>query len=290
MQLTVPAAAYAAGSQELEFFTQLNVFRALHGLGLVAQSVALDKANQNHLAYMLTNSDVNYSDVDPKTGVPYAHEEDPARPGYTGVAPIDRARFAGYAVTWTGEEVSYGLGRGGANAFASLLGTVYHRQGLMFQAPHDFGISAGNDKYQTTTLSFGIADKRQRNASDYFGAYPADKQTGVPLSMVAEVPTPFADVVGNDFAIKTSYPIDVASEESTTLKVESFTMTEAGQTVALDARLLTADNDPSKLLGKNTAYLVGKAPFKANTTYNVSFKGTVNGVAVTKTWSFATGQ
>jgi hypothetical protein len=40
----------------------------------------------------------------------------------------------------------------------------------------------------------------------------------------------------------------------------------------------------------NFAFIVGRAPFKANTTYNVSFKGTVNGAVVSKSWSFTTGQ
>jgi uncharacterized protein YkwD len=290
LQTTVPTATYAAGSQELGFFTLLNDFRGKMGLGLVAQNVALDTATANHARYMLGNPDVNFSEIDPKTGVAYMHEEDAARPGFTGAVALDRAKFAKYSGSWVGEQVTYGLGSGAPVALSNLIASVYHRQGLMFQSPRDFGISAGTDRYQTTVLSFGIGDKRQRNASDYVGVYPADKQANVGLSTYPELPSPYPELSANDFATKSSFPVTVVTEESTTLKADSFTVTEAGQTAPLDARLLTADNDPNKLLGKNTAYLVGKASFKPNTTYNVSFKGTVNGAALSKAWSFTTGQ
>jgi uncharacterized protein YkwD len=289
-QPTPPGATYPAGSQELAFFTMLNGFRAQLGLGLFAQNLALDTSDVNHLQYMLTNADVSFSEIDPKTGVAYMHEEEPARQGYTGVAPIDRARFAKYTGSWVGEQVTYGLGTGASVALSSLIASVYHREGLMLQSPGDFGISVGNDRYQTTVLSFGIGDKRQHTASDYFGMYPADMQTGVGLSTYPELPNPYPDLSANDFATKSSFPVNVVSEESTTLKVNSFTITEAGQSGPLDARLLTSDTDPNKLLAKNTAYLVGKAAFKPKTTYKVSFSGTVNGAAVSKDWSFTTGQ
>lgn len=290
LQTTVPTPTYAVGSQELGFFNMLNEFRTRLGLGMVAQTVTLDTANHNHLQYMLTNSDVNFSDIDPKTGVAYMHEEDSTRPGFTGTAALERAKFAKYSGSWVGEQVTYGLGNGATAALSNLIASVYHRQGLMFQSPREFGISAGGDRYQTTVLSFGISDKRQRNASNFFGVYPADKQTGVGLSTYPELPSPYPELTANEFMTKSSFPINVVSEETTTLKVDSFTITEAGQSTPLDARLLTADTDPQKLLGKNTAYLVGKSAFKPNTTYNVSFKGSVSGEALTRVWTFSTGQ
>lgn len=289
LQTTVAAPTYAAGSQELVFFNALNDFRAKLNLGLVAQNAALDTADQNHVKYLLTNTDVDYAAVDPKTGVPYMHEEDAARAGFTGATPLDRAKFGKYAGTWVNELVTYGSGNGAAASFASLVASVYHRQNMMAQYPRDFGISVGGDAKQTTVLNFGSTEgKWQRNASDYIGVYPADKQTGVGLTTYPELPNPYPEISLAEFATKTSFPISFATEWTATLKVDSFTVTEAGQTAPLDARLIVADNDPQKLLGKYTAYLVGKAPFKANTTYNVKFKGTVNGAAVSKDWSFTT--
>jgi uncharacterized protein YkwD len=287
LQTSSGTSTYAASSQELAFFTMLNDFRGKLGLGLVMQSAAMDKADSNHLQYLLTNN-VDFGAVDPVTGRPVVHSEDPARPGYTGVGSLDRAKFAGYPAAYMSEQLTYGLGSGATVALSSLIASVYHREGLMSQAPRDFGISVGTDKFQTMVLSFGYTTKAQKNASDFFGVYPADKQTGVALATYPEVPNPYPEITMNEFATKSSFPVTVVSEESTTLAVESFTMTEAGQGTPLDARLLTAASDPNKLLKKNTAYLVGKAAFKAGTTYNVSFKGTVNGAAVTKAWSFTT--
>jgi hypothetical protein len=73
-----------------------------------------------------------------------------------------------------------------------------------------------------------------------------------------------------------------------TLAVTSFTVTQAGQTTPLDARLMTRANDPNNYLSTNVAFLTAKAAFKASTTYNVKFSGTNNGEALTKEWSFTT--
>lgn len=289
LQTTVPASTYQSGSQELTFFNLVNDFRSKLGLGLLAQNSKLDTADQNHLKYLLTNTDVDYSAVDAATGRPKFHIEDPARPNYTGITEVDRANFTQYAGAYLGESGAYGLGQGASYAVNSLIATVYHRSGLMFQAPRDIGIAIGNDANQTVVMTFGYVSKRQSNASDYFGAYPADKQTAVPRVSYVESPNPYPDIALADFATKTSFPINVVTAENSTLVVTSFTVTEQGQSTPLDARLLTKATDPNKELAGNTAFLVGKAPFKPNTSYTVHFEGTTNGVALVKTWTFVTG-
>lgn len=114
--------------------------------------------------------------------MPIAHVEDPARSGYTRVTPLDRAKFTQYGGSSVSEGVTYGLGSGASTALGTLIASVYHRQGLMAQAHKDFGISAGNDRLQTTVLTFGLKGTAQHNASDYFGVHPADRQTGSGLS------------------------------------------------------------------------------------------------------------
>lgn len=290
LQTTVPAATYAANSQELAVFTQINAFRAKLGLGLVAQNSKLDTAAQNHMKYLLTNKDIDFSAVDPKTGRPFFHLENAARPDFTGVTEQDRANFAQYGGAYVGELGAYGKGLGAGEAIDDLIATVYHRAGLMYQGPREFGVAVANDQWQTMVINVGYQSNAQSNANDYFGAYPADKQTNVRRSAYIETPNPFPEVAYADFGTKTSYPINVVSKEHSVLAVTTFTVTEAGQTAALDARLLTKDSDPNKIVLPNSAYLVGKSAFKANTTYNVSFVGTVNGAPMTKNWSFTTGK
>lgn len=295
LQTSVPALTYVAASEEFNFITAFNDFRQKLGLGLLAQNTMLDKSAQNHLQYVLTNDvnnggTVNMSAIDPATGLPTFHVEAANNAYFTGVLPIDRAKAVSYAGTYVAEQGTVGGGKGANVAFESLVRTVYHRQGLMFQGPTDVGIAVGKDRSQTFVIEYGNA-KAQFNASDYLGAYPADNQTGVGLFAGVEVPNPFPDLslTNADFPTKTGYPVSVVAKEFATLEVLTFTLTEAGASAALDARLMTKDNDPNKFLGSNIAFLVAKAPLKPNTTYSVAFSGRVNNVLVTKNWKFTTG-
>src|SRR5471030_1579543 len=155
LQTTVPTPTYAAGSQELAFYTAYNAFRQAEGLGLLAQNTKLDTADQNHLNYLLTNTDLDFTSIDPATGRPLFHIEDPKRPNFTGVTELDRANFTQYGGAYVGESGSYGSGQGSVSALNLLLGGVYHRAGLMFQGPKDFGIAVGTDALQTTVMTFG---------------------------------------------------------------------------------------------------------------------------------------
>jgi hypothetical protein len=55
----------------------------------------------------------------------------------------------------------------------------------------------------------------------------------------------------------------------------------------LQTRLLVKGQDPNTSMS-SVAAIVPLAPLAANTTYDVSFTGTVSGTAVSKTWSFTT--
>lgn len=287
LQTSVPAATYASASQELAFFSTLNEFRGKLGLGLLAQSAKLDKSSANHLNYIVGNPDVNTLALD-ANGTPVFHSEDTVRPGYTGVTPTDRAKVALYGAAYVSEEG--GFGAAGA-ALTKLIATVYHRNGLMQQGVRDIGMAFGGAGAQTFVVSTGFEVTRQFNSAAYFGSYPADKQTGVPLTMAIESPNPFADVGYANYATKTSFPINVVSEASTTLAVTSFTVTEDGAAAPLSVYQLNASTSAQdkRYLGANAAYIVAKAPFKPHTKYTVLFDGKVNGVAMSKVWSFSIG-
>lgn len=288
LQTTIPALTYATGSQEAAFVTAYNDFRSSLGLGKLAQDARLDLAAQNHVKYHTLNPDLNVFATDPKTGRPVFHIEDPARPGFTGIQEIDRAAFAKYSGGYVGESAAFGNGHGAVAAFNDLVATVYHRAGLMFQFPRDIGVAIGSDSLQSVVMEYGYQAKKQFNAPDYFGFYPADKQTAVALVSARELPNPYPEITQDQFETRTSYPINVVSTANTNLTVTTFTVTAAGDAVPLSARILTKDNDPNKYLESNTAYLVGNVPFKANTVYTVAFSGSANGIAINKTWTFTT--
>jgi uncharacterized protein YkwD len=293
-QTTVPALTYAANSEEYSFVTALNSFRAQVGLGLLAQNTKLDTASANHLVYLITNDvsnggTVNFNSYDPVTGRPLLHIENGALAKFTGVQEDDRAKFAGYDGSYTGEEVTFGGGQGAAVAFGTLAQTVYHRAGLMLQNVREIGVAVGADRSQTVVMEMGLKTN-QSVASDYVGVYPANGQTGIALHAYVEAPNPFPDLslTNDDFPTKTSFPVSLSVAAGHTLAVTSFIVTQAGQTTPLDARLMTRANDPNNYLSTNVAFLTAKAAFKASTTYNVKFFGTNNGAAFTKEWSFTT--
>lgn len=295
LQTSVPTMTYPAVSAEAAFVSEVNKFRQQVGLGLLAQNSLLDKAAQNHLEYVLTNDarnggTVNMLSFDAVSGRPMWHIEQVGKPKFTGVQESDRAKAAGYPGAYIGEEVSFGGGKGGAAAFASLSGTIYHRAGLMNQGVREIGLAVGADSSQTVTMEIGY-QSQQSNAGDFVGVYPANAQTDVGLFTRVETPNPFPDLstANADFPTKTGYPISVVVKEGVKLEVTTFTMMEDGSPTPLEVRLLTASNDPNRYLSANVAFLVAKATLKPNTTYAVSFKGRAGNTEVTKSWKFTTG-
>jgi uncharacterized protein YkwD len=295
LQMTVPAFTYGASSEEFAFVTALNSFRHQIGLGLLAQNTLLDKSATNHLDYVLTNDSrfggtVDMNSIDPGTGRAMFHIEQGDKPKFTGVQEMDRAKFAGYAGSYVGEQLSFGGNKGGVVALESLVGTVYHRAGLMYQGVRDVGVAVGSDLSQTFTMEMGYQSP-QTNAGDFVGIYPTDGQANVGRFTRVEAPNPFPDLstANADFPTKTGYPITMAVKEGATLEVTSFTVTEAGASVPLETRLMTAANDPNRLLTANVAYLVAKATLKPNTTYTVVFSGKAYNSVLAKTWKFTTG-
>lgn len=295
LQTFVPALTYAPQSEEFAFVTELNRFRQQAGLGMLAQNSLLDKSAENHLRYVLANDvlrggSVDMRIIDSATGRSTFHVEAAGKPDFTGVQEMDRAKSAGYPGSYVGEELTFAGGKGARVALSSLVRTIYHRAGLMLQGIRDVGVAVGQDQSQTFTLEFGYV-MPQSNASDFLSIYPGDNATGVGRYTGVETPNPFPDLStsNDDFPTKTGYPVSVVSKEGTTLQMLTFTITEAGSTVPLDARLMTRDNDPNRYLGSNIAFLVAKGTLKANTTYAVEFSGRVNNIVVSKGWKFTTG-
>jgi uncharacterized protein YkwD len=285
------APTYAAGSSDALAFTKINAFRAALGLGPLNQNANADIAAKNHQAYVaLNNSGAN------------GHVEVAGTPGFTGVNVKDRLVAAGYPAVIAGEVIAFSMEfpNPDTSAVDNLINSVYHRASMMYQGFTTVGI-AGESATNPLYMDFG-ATKTQLNAGDYVGVYPSNGQTGVWLTHGVEVPNPFyqeMDMTQANMCAKTSSPISLTSEASTTLNVTSFTVMEAGQTTPLDVRLITSttSTQDTTYLGTNVAFVVGKAPFKANTTYNVHFvgkatgaaTGSTNGLSIDKSWSFTTG-
>jgi uncharacterized protein YkwD len=285
------APTYAAGSSEAVAFRKLNAFRAAQGLGPLNQNANADIASKNHAAYVTTNQ----SGATP-------HAEVAGKLGFTGVDAMDRLIAAGYPAKSATEVIAFSMQfpSPDASAIDNLANTVYHRASMMYQGMTTVGIAPENQD-SPLYVAIGLTTP-QVNAGDYVGMYPADNQTGVWLTHSVESPNPFYQEMvmsQENMCTKTSAPVSLTSEASTTLNVTSFTVTEEGQTAPLDARLITraTSTQDNTYLTPNVASLVGKAPFKPNTKYNVRFVGKATGattgsntgLAIEKSWTFSTG-
>lgn len=287
----VVAPTYTAASQQRRAFDAFTIFRAALNLGPVNQNTKIDMAAQNHSDYVAANS----SGATP-------HDEVAGKPGFTGVTVKDRLTTAGYAATSAGEVIGWtGANADAAEAIEGLSATVYHRAVMMMQHWTDVGIAppVNADLGRPAYIDFGSLGAKQNVAGDYVGVYPANGQSAIGLTHAPEAPNPFADLDGTaaSFCAKTSFPISVMTEASTTLAVTTFTVTEEGQGTPVDVRLLTSASDKTGLLPQYMAFIVGKAPFKASTKYNVTFTGTATGATtgaangvlnINKSWSFTT--
>ena len=285
------APTYAEGSSEAVALSKLNAFRAAQGLGPLNQNANADIASKNHAAYVTSNQ----SGATP-------HAEVPGKLGFTGVDAMDRLIAAGYPAKSATEVIAFSMQfpSPDQSAIDNLANTVYHRASMMYQGMTTVGIAPENQDsplYVAITLT-----TPQVNAGDYVGKYPANNQTGVWLTHSVESPNPFYQEMAmsqENMCTKTSAPVSLTSEASTTLSVKSFTVTEEGQTVPLDARLIntTTSTQDNTYLTPNVAFLVGKAPFKPNTKYNVHFVGKATGAAtgsaaglmIEQSWNFTTG-
>lgn len=273
LQTSVPTPTYGASSQELIAFNEINSYRKSIGLGLVAQNSVLDKTAQNHANYIVVNQN-------------FGHIEEAGKTGFTGAYPSDRGQSAGYGMM-VGEVIGV---QSGITAIRSMINTLYHRDGIFSQSSIDVGMSFNGNWVQPLVVNFGQTQtKYQKNPDGFVTSYPADLQIDVPLVMYPETPNPFPDLslTNSDYPTKTSSPVSIYARQGTVIKVTSFTVSD-GESV-LPMRLLTSDNDLQKMIQPNTAHLVGYQPFKANTKYMVQFTGTVNGSALSKSWSFTTG-
>jgi uncharacterized protein YkwD len=288
--------AYPITSHEMGVFTALAAFRAALGLGPLNQDARIDIAAKNHSDYIA----VTFTGLTP-------HHEEPGKPGFTGVLPVDRMIAAGYPAVDGTEGIGFtGPENLGAGIIEGLVSTVYHRVGLMDQTFTDVGIAPSvqpafdGSGSRPTYIDIGVtAAKKQNTSGDYIGFYPVNGQSGVGVTHAAETPNPFSDLDGtaDSFCAKTSYPIHLASQKSTKLSVTSFTVTEDGQTTPLAVRLMTSTSDKVGIIPQHAAFIVGMAPFKLSTKYNVRFVGTATGAVtgapggvlnIDKAWSFTT--
>jgi uncharacterized protein YkwD len=225
------------------------------GVGVVARNSNVDVAAQGHANYQRDNATVTL-------------EQEPGRPGFSGRSTADRLSSAGYQSAPGRLLYSEVVGSARIAAFAtvdSAMASFPDRAGILEPVFTEIGVGAaasGGVTYWVATLTANLA--RHSLPAGQVAVWPYANQTDIPAA---------------------TYPISVHATRSDDLQIQRFTLTPRGR-AAVATRLISRATDP--FAPGSAAAIVPQSALEAATTYDVSFAGTVNGTAVTRTWSFTT--
>lgn len=301
LSTTILASTYATGSNEQINYDRINQVRLVGGFGTVAQDRGIDMAALSHSKYVTTNyynskiGEMNL--VDPATGWLTAHVEHPTLTGFTGALPMDRIAAVGRVLTWAGEVAS---NTNNVSCIDTQLNSVFHRSAVLDTRTQFIGFGLHNADMISTSLDTGTGIvtpwvyKRDFCTIEYgatvsntvpqswTGVYPGLNQTNVPIGMGTEVPNPAVEIAQKGSPVSIYFGGAIG-------KVDSFTITASGSSTPTSVKLIMKKDFPSYLTD-NEAHILPTQFLAKLTTYNVSFKGSlVNGTAVSKDWSFTTG-
>jgi len=268
-----PGAPTQTGNAATDGFNWFNYRRQQAGLSVLARSALIDTAAQGHSDYQRLNNTIT-------------HEQSAGKPGYTGATLQQRLTAAGYRLSGaniSGEVISAAGQASGFYHAEELIAAIYHRFVIFEPVFRDMGTGAAtSSNYTYFTADFA--------ASGGFGPgvgrgnvahYPATSQTMVDPSFFSdsEAPDPVPD------RNEVGYPISVQGDVSSTVTVQTFTVRPRGG-ADLPVRLLSNATDSHT--PKSAAAIIPLAVLKANTVHDVSFTGTVDGMTVSRNWSFTT--
>jgi len=271
-----PGAPAMTGNTATDGANWINYRRAQIGLAALTRNSKLDSAAQGHSNYLLTNNTVT-------------HTQTAGQPGFTGASPGDRIVNAGYTLVAPyayGEVISATSNSSGFYQAEELITAIYHRFVIFEPLFRDIGTgsaaASGSNAYvyftadMATTGGYGTSVGKGNVV-----LYPFSGQTKVPVNFFSDNESP-DPVPGQN---EVGYPVSVHADLNATLTVQSFTIKPHGG-AALSTRLLSKAGDADT--PASAAVIIPLTVLVSGTTYDVSFSGTVDGVAVNRNWSFST--
>lgn len=299
LQTTAPATTYADNTGEKAAFNYLQSVRTSCGFGAVHQNTKLDAASLAHSNYLLQGSSATVSLIG-------HYETDTTNPFYTGNRSQDRASAAGY-----GERVAEILSASagtyfdtalasaptsaarGLDAMRGLLNTVAHLSGAMSEArsvgfgsmSKNFASTQGGTSLTTVQYRFGALlgsqEGTQLLGAGNVASYPcaATQDAEYAFAPATEDPNPFPSIT--DPTVQVGPPIYLRADPGAVLKVDSFSLkdsTGAAVAVRTDVGVLLA----------HEFFMVPSTKLQAGTVYTVNLKGSANGQAFDRTFSFKT--
>lgn len=298
LQTTAAAPTYPAGSGEQAAFNYLQDVRMGCGFGALNQNAKLDTASLAHVSYLLEQSSA--------TNLTVGHVETPGNPFFTGALPQDRAAAAGYggnvseilsAKVRTFVSADPGKEPGDAQfgllAIRGLLNTVAHLSDAMNGArsvgladnTRNFSSMQGGYAFTTVQYRFGALLGAQEGTQllgpGNIASYPcaAIQDAEYAFAPATEIPNPFPAIT--DTAVLVGPPVYLRADAGALLKVDNYSLgTSAGVQVPVRT-------DVGPIQG-HEFFMVPLAPLQPATVYTVHFKGSANGQAFDRTFSFRT--
>lgn len=267
-------APQATGNTATDGFNWTNFRRQQLGLNALSRNSLIDKAAQGHSDYQRINDVIT-------------HEQTPGAPGYTGAALTERLAAAGYGLTVPyayGEVISASGHTSGFHAAEDLITAIYHRF-VMFQPRfREAGAGAATAPGSYTYFTLNLASTNGLGPGLGMGGivtYPANGQQNVLTNFFSdyETPDPVAD------RNEVGYPVSVHADITSSVTVQGFTIAPRGG-APLPVRLLSSATDAKTT--STAAAIVPLNVLAAKTTYDVQFIGAVDGIAVSRSWSFTT--
>ncbi len=253
----------------------INYRRTQAGLQTVTREAQLDRAAAAHAAYQQLNNLIT-------------HDEDPSRPGFTGVTATERLRAAGYPLDTQaqadGEVIAATAEADGFAAAEGLLGAIYHRY-LMLEPRFDLagaGDAHRGGGYYWLNVNFVASRSSAGQPAGRVVVWPLPDQRSVRTRVSSDQETP-DPVAGRDTV---GYPVSVHAPLGTRLLVSRFTIREQGGQVALKTAQLDSSSDRDT--PPSAAAIIPLTRLRSGVLHEVEFAGSVDGVPVERRWSFTT--
>ena len=290
----VAGAPALTGDIALDGRAWLNFRRSQVGMSTLSHSTVIDIAAQGHSEYQSINDIISHEQIAERDGRPVE--------GFIGRTLADRLAYAGYVFNTSaarayGEVISAASNNSGQYMAEELITAVYHRFVIFEPVFKEIGTGAATS---STGRSYFTANFTANNgygtglARGQVAVWPFDAQTGVPRDFYSdtESPDPVRKIEKDGVTIRENlnrvgYPISVHANINAPVTVLTFTVRPRGGN-DLATQLLS--NATDEHTGRSSAAIIPLAPLVAGTTYDVTFAGTVDGTAVSRSWSFTTAR
>jgi uncharacterized protein YkwD len=267
-------APQATGNTATDGFNWTNFRRQQLGLSVLSRNSLIDKAAQGHSDYQKINGVIT-------------HEQTQGAPGFTGVRVLDRLTAAGYVLKAPyafGEVISASSNPSGFNAAEDLITAIYHRFVMLQPSFREAGAGAATASGSHTYFTLNLASTDGLGSGLGAGGiitYPANGQQNVPTIFYSDYETPDPVTDRNEVG----YPVSVHADITSSVTVQSFTIAPRGG-APLAVKVLSSATDANTT--SSAAAIVPLSVLAARTTYDVQFSGAVDGIAVSRAWSFST--